>query len=111
MNYFGVKSNLDTLFMKHLPVVPSYKSNAPLWRQLVQAAADDGRGSLCQGGVAGVGRDGEVVVRLGGEGGAAERGRSLAHGAVTRRVSGEKRLRQPLRPGELVAPAGGNRVW
>lgn len=90
------------------------KSYAPLRRQLVQPAADDGRGSLVQGGVAGVGRDGQVVVCLGEEGvggqrGAAGRGRSFTDGAVTLSVYGMKRLREPLGPGELLTPAGGNK--
>lgn len=86
-----------------------------MWRQLVQPATDDGRSSLSQGGVAGVGGDGQVLIWLwvegvNGQGEAAQGGRSFSHGAVTLRVSGLKSLRQTLGPGELVAPEGANRT-
>ena len=84
-----------------------WESNAPLWRQLVEPAADDGRGSLGQGGVAGVGGDDQVLVGLwgeavGGQGQVADGGWRFSHRAVTLRVSGVKSLRQTLRPRELV---------
>lgn len=85
------------------------ETNAPLRRQLVQPAANDGRGSLGQGGVTGVGGDGKVLVGLAGEGvvgqrKAAEGGWSFSHSAVTWRVPGVKRLRKTLCPREPVTP-------
>lgn len=81
-----------------------------MWRQLVQPAGENRRGSLGEGGVAGVGGDGQVFVSVGEGGGrqgeAAGGERSFTYSAVTLRVSGVKCLRQTLRPGQFVSPAG-----
>lgn len=74
-----------------------WNSNTPLWRQLVQPATDYGWGSLSQGGVTGIGGDGQVLICLWGEAMGEQRDTGswrFPNCAVALRVSRVKSLRQ-----------------
>lgn len=84
------------------------RSYSPLRRQLVQPATDDGRSFLRRGSVAGVRRNGSVLVRLrqapGGQGHPLGGGAALSNAAVALRVSGGTRPSRTSCPGGRLTP-------